>query len=557
VVRDTKFESDAAVLDAPECKLQCSLDGRSVIETCSGAVVETCPPELACGAASCVEPCAAAALDRSSNGCEFYFQAPRIKKTWPQGCYAAFVVNTSVQPAKLDLELEGKALDLSNAVFRTNPGSATLIPHEGEIAPGESVIVFVSDRSPGAPPETWEGLRSPCPEGVVPASYTDPVPNRSGIGRSYHLTSTVPVATTAIYPFGGAPSWLPSATVVLPVATWEKEHMLVNAWELSPVGGGPFAQIVASEDDTEITLVPKRDVEDGLGVRGGLAGSTLTYKLAKGQFLQLVQDQELTGSILLSNKPTGVFGGQSVANVPTEIGTADILSQQIPAYQQWGSEYVGVGYRPRLGDEHEPLFYRIVAAKDGTRLDYDPTIPPGAPTSLSAGEVAMFRYGTGDAFVVRTQDIDHPIYVAAYMTGGMEYQTQGDPEFVNVVPTGQYLSSYSFYADPTYAQTSLVVVRAKSRGAFQDVWLDCAGYLSGWKPVGERGQYEWVRVDLRRDRGPGDRFGDKVCQAGLQRMRSEGPFTATVWGWDEAASYAYPGGMAQRKLVDAPLAEVH
>ncbi len=39
-------------------------------------------------------------------------------------------------------------------------------------------------------------------------------------------------------------------------------------------------------------------------------------------------------------------------------------------------------------------------------------------------------------------------------------------------------------------------------------------------------------------------------------MKSDGPFTATVWGWDVAASYAYPGGMAQRKLVETPLAPI-
>ena len=61
--------------------------------------------------------------------------------------------------------------------------------------------------------------------------------------------------------------------------------------------------------------------------------------------------------------------------------------------------------------------YRIVASSDGTRLDYDPAVPPGAPTTMNAGDVATFSSGTGDAFVVRTQDSEHPIYVAAYMTG--------------------------------------------------------------------------------------------------------------------------------------------
>ena len=40
-------------------------------------------------------------------------------------------------------------------------------------------------------------------------------------------------------------------------------------------------------------------------------------------------------------------------------------------------------------------------------------------------------------------------------------------------------------------------------------------------------------------------------------MKSEGPFAATIWGWDRYVSYAYPGGMAQRKLVDTPLVPVH
>ncbi|MDF2693603.1 MAG: hypothetical protein K0S65_1986, partial [Labilithrix sp.] len=78
----------------------------------------------------------------------------------------------------------------------------------------------------------------------------------------------------------------------------------------------------------------------------------------------------------------------------------------------------------------------------------------------------------------------------------------------------------------------------------------------GFRPIGTRGQYEFVRVDLSRRGGPGQAFGANVCRNGLQRMRSDGPFTATLWGWAPWASYAYPGGMAQRKLVTTPLGPV-
>jgi len=557
--RTDTFDGDASI-DAPECGFQCSLDGRSIIEACTGRVVETCPPELACGAATCLDPCAAAAADRSSNGCEFYFQPPVFSDIIAPGCFASYIVNTSIQPVEPSLELEGKPLDISNAMFRMTPGSAALTRHTGPIAPGDSVVVFLSDASPelsstlGAYP-----FYAPCPSGVVPATFSAWPSGGTKIGSSFQLRTNVPVAVTTIYPFGGASSLVPSATLLLPVAMWAKENIIVNGWEASP-DDAPGAQVVASEDDTEVTIIPTRDIQDGEGVKGSRALRPATYRLGKGQHLQLVQGQELTGSIVSSSKPTTVFGGRGCADIPSTAYACDILFQQIPAFEKWGFEYVGVGYRPRTGNEHEAVPYRIVAARDGTRLDYDPAIPPGAPTTMNAGEVATFRSGTGDAFVVRTQDAEHPIYLSAHMTGGSgdahaakDFADRGDPEFVNVVPAGQYLNSYSFFADPTYAETSLVVVRAKTGSEFRDVWLECAGQLTGWKPVGTRGSYEWVRVDLSRNKGPGDTFGTSVCQHGLQRMRSEGPFTATVWGWDRHASYAYPGGMAQRKLVESPL----
>ena len=556
------FEQDASV-DAPTCGLQCSIDGRKVIENCTGSVTEECPPHLACGGGKCIEPCAAAAEDRSSNGCEFYFQPPQFLERVPPSCYASYVVNTSLAPAELSLELEGKALDLSKAVFRTNPGSADLVPHTGPIPPGESVVVFISNASPRMVDlNEWGANYVGCPEGVVPAHYVEHLGGGTHLGSSFHLKTSLPVATTSIYPFGGAKSFIPTATLLLPVATWGTEHIIVNGWEAAE-NGGPAAQIIASEDDTEVTIIPTRDIQNGANVAGGLAGQPAKVTLGKGQHLQLVQDDELSGSIVTSSKPTTIVGGHACGDIPATGAACDILAQQIPPFAQWGSEYVGVGYRPRLGNEHELVLYRIVAARDGTLLDYDPAIPDGAPTTMKAGEVAIFASGTGDPFVVRTQDAEHAIYVSAHMTGGHgdgasanNYGGRGDPEFVNVVPAGQYLSSYSFYADPTYAETSLVVVRAKAGGKLEDVWLECAGNLTGWKPIGTRGEFEYLRVDLSRDGKPGDTFDAGVCQYGLQRMRSDGPFTATLWGWDRYASYAYPGGMATRKLVDAPLVPV-
>ncbi|MDF2697550.1 MAG: hypothetical protein K0S65_5933, partial [Labilithrix sp.] len=516
-VRPPELVVDASTPDGPSCGFQCSIDGRSVVQTCTGEVVETCPPELACGAARCQEPCAAAAEDRSSNGCEFFFQMPRFSALFPQSCYATFVVNSSTKPITLSLDREGQPLDISKALFRTNPGETTLIPLEGPIPPGESAILFVADRPPNSD-VTPEADYIPCPTGVVPAALVN-LGTGTRLGTAFHLKSSAPVGAVAMYPFGGAASYIPSATLLFPVATWGNEHLIVNGWE-SVHTGDPAAQIVASEDDTEVTVNPTTDIQNGFGVAGTGARVPMTYRLGKGEFLQLVQTEELSGSVVSSNKPTTVFGGHGCGLVPSRNGACDILNQQLPPFEQWGNEYVGVGYRPRLLSEREPMPYRIVAARDGTVLDYDPAVPPGAPITLSAGEVVTFTSGTGDAFVVRSQDAEHPFYLAAYMSGcSPDFGGRGDPEFVNVVAAKQYLSSYSFYADPTYKESSLVVVRAKTGDAFKDVWLECAGNLTGFQPIGTRGDYEFTRVDLARNGGPGATFGDKTCRNGLQRMR--------------------------------------
>ncbi|NOT29778.1 MAG: hypothetical protein HOP15_04930, partial [Planctomycetes bacterium] len=41
------------------------------------------------------------------------------------------------------------------------------------------------------------------------------------------------------------------------------------------------------------------------------------------------------------------------------------------------------------------------------------------------------------------------------------------------IPPQQYLRSYVFFTDPTYSETNLVVVRAKTPNGFADVSLDC------------------------------------------------------------------------------------
>lgn len=537
--------------------LRCSYDSRSIVKNCTEEVVTTCPPELACGGAECVDPCLAAEREKGSRGCEFFFQPPPLYSAKDvgtndkTGCYAAYLVNVSATPSTVRLEYGGQELDLTDSVYTLKKGETTLVRHDGPIAPGEAVVVFVAD-----PPGT-DHIR--CPAEVRPATTENPDRIVRGKSTSFHLVASVPVSASTIFPFGGAASAVPTSTLLLPTSTWGKEHVVIEPWGLGfatsydRFGLFPAMQIVAKEDDTVIEIRPTADIQDDRDFVGAPKGAPATYRLDRGQYLQIAQAEELTGSIVTSSKPTSVFGAHSCMLLPQDIMACDTAQQQIPSFAQWGSEYAAVGHLPRLGDSEDSP-YRIVAALDGTELTYDPAPPFGAPTKLDGGAVATFW--TRDPFVVRSQDAEHPIYVAGYMTGCNQVSpafTTGDPEFVNVVPSAQYLNDYRFFADPTYPNTSLVVIRERGPRGFEEVNLECAGgALSGFLPLGTEGRFEYVRLSLTETEQP-QKVGAGTCGYGLHHMWSRSPFTATLWGTAYAASYALVGGLAQRSLVQRPL----
>lgn len=394
-----------------------------------------------------------------------------------------------------------------------------------------------------------------CP--VKAAIAAEAAVSGTGIGTAFHFTSDRPVVAYQILPYGGGSSAATSATLLLPTSAWDSNYIAVNAYKKSLVvsHAAPSLDILANEDNTQVTILPNVNIVAGNGVPGGTAGQPQTYTLNRGQYLQLTQPEELTGSPIQSDKPIGVWGGATCLNVPADATACDSAQQQIPPIRALGNEYAAVRYRGRAGQNDEAPPWRIVGAVDGTDLTWTPSAPAGAPSSVALGQV--FEFNSAGPFVVASQDKDHPFYLASYMTGGGTFGGEGDPEWVNVIPTAQYLDSYVLFTDPTYSETNLVVVRRPSKdGAFAEVKLDCAGALTGWQNVGP---YEYTRIDLVT--GNFQNVGN--CSNGRHEMSSDLPFGVTVWGWGtipgfpgqgdlftQYVSYAYPAGASVQSIND-------
>ncbi|AKU98406.1 hypothetical protein AKJ09_05070 [Labilithrix luteola] len=546
-----RLGSDAGVVDPPpSCQgLRCSRDLKRVVDGCTEAVVEECGPEKGCAKGACVDPCIAAEVAKGSAGCSFFTLPPDDPTYGAGSCFAAMVANTWDLPVTITAEYGAAPLDLSQSLFTAemNGTDVKYTKLDGPLPPGQVALVFLSESHPA---------QSACPEGIVGAFNGDPIDHGTTVTKAFSIKTTAPVSAYSIFPYGGAKAFFPTATLLLPSSSWTTNYVAVNGWPMTrdrfgePIGA-PTLQIVASSDDTEVRMRPTADIYDGANVVGVAAGKTAVWKLARGQVLQITQPEELTGSPIESTKPIGVFGGSRCTLVPGPVQACDILQQQIPPLSQWGSEYALVPYRDRFGgqfERREVVPYRIVGAVDGTVLSYDPERPREAPATLRAGEVVSFT--TDQLLVVKSQDADHPFYTSVMMTGalfnsGASAPNDGDPDFVNVVPTDQYLDRYVFFADYVYPETSLTLVRRKTAKGFMPVELDCLGEVNSFRPLGSAGEYEYAWVDLTK----GFNSASGTCGAGRREAKSDGPFSVTVWGMGYCASYGYAGGSGSRPIT--------
>jgi len=491
---------------------------------------------------ACINACEAAENSKQSVGCEYYatfmqhWDGPKTR------CFAAFVANTWDTPAQLSVDRAGIDLDLATFTYKPVGNGMDLDymaydPDQG-LAPGEVAILFLSGPTEGS---------ASCPKPSAVASGVA-IPG-TGFGDSFRISSDVPVVAYQINPYGGGSAAVTGASLLLPTSAWDTNYVVINPLPASI--GVPTTNIIAIEDDTEVTIEPIADLIGGGGVPNSGKGVPAVFTLSAGEHAQISQEAELTGSVIQTTKKVGLMGGHTGMQAPVGTGYSDHAEQMIPPVRALGSEYVGVMHRPRVD---EPGIWRVVGAVDGTTLSWSSDV--GGPPSVNRGDTAEFV--TADPFVVSSQDEDHPFVLFNLMSGSTWKQGlngYGDSDYVLSVPPDQYMRRYVFFADPTYPETNLVIVRRRSNvDTFEDVELDCAGVLDGWQTIGD---YEWTRTDL----STGDFMNVGECATGRREISSKARFGLWIWGWGTPntsnftsnVSYGYPGGMNVQTINDVIL----
>jgi hypothetical protein len=312
------------------------------------------------------------------------------------------------------------------------------------------------------------------------------------------------------------------AFLALPTDVLGSEYLVLSYAGLGggfPEQRGSQFSVAATQDGTVLTITPS------VAIGSRAAGQPYQVTMDAGDAYQLhsLSQADLTGTIVASNHPVGVFAGSRCSNVPDFVNYCDHLVEQLTPPSTWGKKFVTQPLATRTQGD----VFRVLAGTDATHV----TINGSQVATLDRGNV--FETTLAAASTITT---DQPVLVGQYSQSTEVDGVTSDPFVMLIPPYEQFLSAYTVTTpDEQFGFTNYVNVVAPTT----DVGLVKADGAvipaTSFQPI------------------PGSTFSGAqlAVSSGSHTYEGPNPFGVYVYGFGTNDSYGYPGGMQL-----APLATV-
>lgn len=191
--------------------------------------------------------------------------------------------------------------------------------------------------------------------------------------------------------------------------------------------------IVATEDNTNVTITLSANTKGGRR-----AGETYTVGLKQGDVYQIQSAigntyNDLSGTLITSNKPISLFTGHICAQVPADVNFCDHLLEMEPPMPSWGRQFF-VG---RFESKSEYAI-RVMASEPNTQVFINNNL---VAKLAKAGEVYEDNHMRDNALITTSK----PVLVAQYaQSSDADSIKVGDPFLLFITPTEQFLDNYTF-----------------------------------------------------------------------------------------------------------------
>jgi hypothetical protein len=469
--------------------------------------------------------CAQAAENATYVGCDFY---PTVLPNVVKGYFDYAVVVANAGDTTADVTIERDGVEVAVGTVAPDELETFYLPWVDELKHYDYLCDTDLSQQPG------------------------PLQSKRVEGGAYHLSTTAPVTVYQFNPLeyegvGGPPgkswegcdacwpgcnSYTNDAALLLPSTA------LTGSYVVASMRGGSYegvefpayVAITGLHDGTDVAVKVSADgaVIAGDGIAAAGPGDVFNLPIDQGEVVLLMgtAQSDLGGTIVWADQPVQVMAGMPHTQIPFDRQASDHLEETVFPVETLGTHYFVT--RP-TGPEGNlvPQMVRIFGVVDGTSLTYPSGAPPGAPTSVSLGEVhdlgivdMDFEIEGDEAFEVATFQL-----AGTMVAGGMF--SSGDPAQSTVASVEQYRKKYVFLAPTDYEESFATLVRPVGL----PMTLDGIPITFTPEPIGNSG-WEVVSVPLT--------FGNA---SGAHVLEAADPFGLQVMGYGFATSYQYPGGL--------------
>ncbi len=318
------------------------------------------------------------------------------------------------------------------------------------------------------------------------------------------------------------------ATVILPTEALDTEYYVMAHAKQDTIDNDAKESnllIVATQDNTEIEIVPSVDTFKGLK-----AGVTENFILQAGETYYVQSSDDLTGTFVRSVvgadricKKIAVFGGNKLTNVGSCGATRDHLMAQMYPISYWGEEFLFVPFSSRKGGD----FVKILASEDGTRVQ----ISGEGTIELDAGEFYVNESLEG----VRSIKSNEPISIGQFSRSQGCDEVSSDPFMLIMNPIGQGVKSVNFTALPTLRSLEHHLTLVTSSANLSNIQLDGVDITDQFRIVGDAA------------------YATLSYSIGNHRLTAENGVIPYVYAFGEEESFGY---VAAATLGDDDLIQV-
>ncbi|MGB6037923.1 MAG: Ig-like domain-containing protein, partial [Cryomorphaceae bacterium] len=308
------------------------------------------------------------------------------------------------------------------------------------------------------------------------------------------------------------------AYLALPTNTWGSEYYVMSYTNSPDFVGSQFG-VVAKGDNTIVTITPTATI--GFNT----AGVPFEITLDEGEVYQgrSGAGTDLTGTLVESSSPVGVFGSHFCANVLVGITFCDHLTEMLPPPSSWGQSFVTVPFAERESGD----VFRVLASTDNTQV----TINGSVVSTLDEGE--FYETILFDASSIETSE---PALLAQFMQGGSADGSEfvGDPSMVLIPPREQFVGEYTVSTPATGFETNHLNIVVDNNGL--------GSILLNGVLIDEE---EFTPIA-----GTNFNAAQIAIELGTYNLSANTAFGVFVYGTNDDDSYAYPGGQIYSAVAE-------